>query len=585
MKLKTSTGALVAVGLVLSACVDKDYDLSKDIDMNVTVGGNITIPASSTEKYTLPQILDLNENSVIVPNGHLYGLSEGDYVLVKEGNTSPSYFDIDKVYIKDVTAEDTRIEADIVGTGVPTSSINIQITDLTNKIEFREDNIDRQIVSLKKIEGEVDFTFSLGFESTSNNIGNITINRGFSISFPKEWILTDKSVGMPVTLRDNNTLVFTSDKTIAPNSSADLKFYVSAIDLTKAPQGQGLYEPGHLYVNGAIVSQGEITLSNGTLAAGQSAKVTVKATPIVGDAVIDSFTGIVNPDINIDPTSFEITDVPDFLKEPGNNLDIENPAIYLTINNTSPAEVELNATLTSKFSNGDTDATVKVGKLNGTTPIIVKGNSVTRLCLSRTGKGTLPGVTNIKVANLGDLLSAIPERIEMSNIKANVSQTTDYTVKLGTKYGFDLNYEIVIPLAFGPDLKFNYNTTDEGWDEDLDKYNFSQVEAEVNVINTVPLDMVPTVRALDRNGKFINNITATVSGEVKGGTISAPSTSTLTIKLTSTADNIGALDGVQFEFDATATPGLVGTPLNDNQYLQFTNVRLKLYGGVDIDLN
>ncbi len=585
MKFRPSTGVLLTAGLILSACVDNDYDLSKDIDMNVTVGGNITIPASSTEKYTLSQILDLGENSVITPDGQLYGLSQGDYILVKEGNTSPSHFEIDKVYITDVKAEDTHVEADIVGTGNSANSVKLQIKDMINKIEFREDNVDRQIVSLKRIEGEVDFTFSLSFESTSNNIGDITINRGFTISFPQEWILTDKSSGMPVTLRDDNTLIFTGDKTIAPNSSADLKFTVSAIDLTKAPQGQGLYEPGHLYVNGAIVSEGDITLSNGSLAAGQSVKVTVKATPIVGDAVINSFTGIVNPDININSTSFEITDVPDFLKEPGNNLDVENPAIYLTINNTSPAEVELNATLTSKFSNGDADATVKVGSQNGTSPIVVKGNSTTRLCLSRTGEGTLPGVTNVKVANLGDLLSAIPESIEMSDIKASVSQTTDYTVKLGTNYGFELNYEIVVPLAFGPDLKFNYNTTDEGWDEELDKYNFSQVDAEINVINTIPLDMVPTVRALDRRGNVINNITATVTGKVKGGTISAPSTSTLTVKLVSTAENIGDLDGVQFEFDATSTPGLVGTPLNINQYLQFTDIRLKLYGGIDIDLN
>lgn len=40
--------ALSLFGMV--SCVDNDYDLSKDIDMSVTVGGNdLTIPASDTK--------------------------------------------------------------------------------------------------------------------------------------------------------------------------------------------------------------------------------------------------------------------------------------------------------------------------------------------------------------------------------------------------------------------------------------------------------------------------------------------------------------------------------------------------------
>ena len=52
--------ALSLFGMV--SCVDNDYDLSKDIDMSVTVGGNnLTIPASDTKDITLEKIFGLEE--------------------------------------------------------------------------------------------------------------------------------------------------------------------------------------------------------------------------------------------------------------------------------------------------------------------------------------------------------------------------------------------------------------------------------------------------------------------------------------------------------------------------------------------
>ena len=88
--------ALVAVGAV--GCVDHDYDLSEDIDLTISLGGdNLTVPGSSTEQIFLSKILDLNEGSSIkaVEVDGMYGLAKGDYVLLQEGSSSPSYFDVE----------------------------------------------------------------------------------------------------------------------------------------------------------------------------------------------------------------------------------------------------------------------------------------------------------------------------------------------------------------------------------------------------------------------------------------------------------------------------------------------------------
>ena len=45
--------ALSMIGLNSCMKMDETYDLEKDIDMTITVGGNLTIPGSDTEKINV----------------------------------------------------------------------------------------------------------------------------------------------------------------------------------------------------------------------------------------------------------------------------------------------------------------------------------------------------------------------------------------------------------------------------------------------------------------------------------------------------------------------------------------------------
>lgn len=58
--------AMLSASALLTGCVDDDYDLSKDIDKNVTVGGNtLYLPACSTGEITMSRVLDLKDESSI----------------------------------------------------------------------------------------------------------------------------------------------------------------------------------------------------------------------------------------------------------------------------------------------------------------------------------------------------------------------------------------------------------------------------------------------------------------------------------------------------------------------------------------
>lgn len=88
---------MCALGLIgLNSClkVDETYDLDKDFDMTITVGGDLTVPGSSTEKIVLSDLLDLEDNSVIKVNN-----SAGDYYLVQDGETSSTDVKVPEVDI------------------------------------------------------------------------------------------------------------------------------------------------------------------------------------------------------------------------------------------------------------------------------------------------------------------------------------------------------------------------------------------------------------------------------------------------------------------------------------------------------
>ena len=171
-----------------------------------------------------------------------------------------------------------------------------------------------------------------------------------------------------------------------------------------------------------------------------------------------SVIGCVDPQISVNPTSVQISSIPDFLAEQGNNLDLINPQIYLTVHNTSPVSVNVNALLTAYTKTGE-KVSVGVGSDHGTAPITIKGNGYTDICLTRTGTPDKNGSLPVKVERLGELLSSVPERIEISNISAKADQTKEVTFVLGSQsgYEFSTDYEAVVPFKFGKNLRLTYN--------------------------------------------------------------------------------------------------------------------------------
>lgn len=578
-------GVSALLSFAATSCVDEDYDLSKDIDLTINVGGNLTVPSSSTDKYTMAQILDLDEeNSSITSDGQLYGYSAGDYVLVQTGDPTNTHLSIPRQQVKDIKCNSGMNSVSFIGIG-SSKVIDLELGDIVNSISIEDHEIDEEILSISKIVSNIFVNFDITPTSKENISISAFFKPGFTITFPKGWtIAISDPAEAPNYKVEGNVLKVVKNVSVNLGAKYRLPIVVKGVDFSQFPAGQGLYAPGKFRLKDKIISRGPIGVVASQLQAGKEASIQFDVLPSIPTAEILEVTGAVNPKINIKETSFQISDIPEFLKEPGNNLDITNPQLHLTIVNNSPVDIDINGRLIAVEENGERKS-VQIGSKHSTTPIMIAGNSTTEICISRTGDNAAPGALNVVVPGLGDLISTIPDHLEFTDVEAKVPSNKEYTFTLGTDYRLDVDYKAIVPLAFGPELEFTYSTDETEWNEDLDKYSFNEALVTISVENTVPLDMTPNVIALDREGNEIRDITAKVEGFVKAGKQDAPTTAELKVRLTSKASNLGNLDGVRLSFKATCPGSMSGVPLNKSQALRFTDIRIKLIGGVNIDLN
>ncbi|MDE6098249.1 MAG: hypothetical protein K2G24_05115, partial [Muribaculaceae bacterium] len=331
-----------------------------------------------------------------------------------------------------------------------------------------------------------------------------------------------------------------------------------------------------------VNTSGQVSIDSEQLPAGHTANVVMNTVTTPLDARILAVTGIVDPVLDINPAVIQVNDIPDFLASEGNMLDVENPRISFKVYNGSPVGIRLNAVLSAIDRNG-ARRQVGIGDEYGTQPVEVAADRTTEIVVSRRPVA-VSGAVNIVTDRLGELISAIPDCFEFGDIRAQALPDV-VTMALGAQYSYECRYEAVIPLAFGADMRLNYSKDDTGWNEDLHKYNFSEVHVSADIVSTIPMILVPAVKALDGLGNELDDITAEIEGVVAAGTIGRPAVSPVKITLRSDASNLGNLDGVRIMFDGTTDASLIGVNLNRAQSLEFENIIIKIAGGLTVDLN
>ncbi len=268
-----TTGTIPKVLLCLSflipgySCIDKKYDLSKDISTTIGIGGELSFPLGETETKLLSDLLKPEDIEDLTTNDDLYGIHKNenvtadiptfDPVSINAINTS-SDFDIsfEKLSIDPITIEETAPDVSLEKQSIDkpeidesfsgTVSANMSIPIMTNipngsltlpDIPFSIDNSQTsfdiengscpvevsKISNIKFSEASIQIKIDLDPLKTQLNLSSASITfDNFKITFPNTFVISRQSKGqilgghildvsnVPFTLTDN-TITFYLD--------------------------------------------------------------------------------------------------------------------------------------------------------------------------------------------------------------------------------------------------------------------------------------------------------------------------------------------------------------------------------------
>lgn len=584
-KMSPLWGFLLSFPLWMVSCVDNKYDLDKDIDMTINVGGEyLTIPAGSTDTTFLSKIIEVEEGDILQPDAttRVYHLTKKDDI-----NVEPTT-------VKEVTVGATTTDLESIeivnNTGVSFSEPEVS-ADITTSGDFEAtaNDIDEALKELGSLRAKtpVDLNLTIDFNISG---GNLTFNQvkanKLKLVFP-DYIVFKEDEGI-----QDNELILDEEVLSVNGSSYTRTLKVEGYKFSDAA-GSGMKPnaEGSLTIEGNISMEGDVVTSgiSGTGALALVPKV------VLEEMNINSVTGVIQPNIEAKTTKIELNDLPDFLKDEDTRLDITNPVILLKADNPLETDVEIDAVLTPKKNNVNIEGhEVKIGTGYGQNKVaLIPGTNI--IALSRTGDCSIEGVTeNIKVEDINNLLETIPDDIDV-NLQPIVRNENYYNAELGKEYDLPASYEVDVPLSFEQGLNIVYNDSVQDLNKDLndlDKVSLKNAKIMLSVDNAIPLKLqlkAENVQIKDVYGNELTAMKKTMEEDKQYVTESTdgekPATSELVLSLTS--DDTAFLSKIdRICFKITAVPGsATGVPLKDTQWLKVTSVKLSVPGGVNVDLN
>ena len=534
-----------ALGLIsLNSCqVDDAYDLDKDIDKTITVGGDLTIPGSSTDEMMLKDLLEIEEGSTVTTD------ENGNYMLKQDGGSNSSNIEIPRVSIE-ATSGFTGVDIDGVSNNTG-SSIDIPATNIgideNIAIDINSDGITsvlKELVYVKTNCVNTSVVIDLNKVGTSNVSATMS---DFEVVFPEFMTLETSDSNWEVT--DGRVLKLKNSEGQKFSDNLRVPINITKIDFEKAGAeyifNANAKDNNVIKLNGEIALKGNISLE-GSMGSGASAglRIDVESSEIE----VEEVSAVVDPEIDITIDPVEISDLPDFLNDENAAIELTDPRLFFTVTNPSPIAVKFGATL-KPFKTGTALESVDIKDIE-----IPAGCENYVICI-------------------------IPEKIEVENIVVTVPDSP-ITVQAGKTYEMSTAYEINTPLMFSEGTNIVYTENMDGWGSDLEDVEFNKVEATMSVTNKLPLGVNLTAVAIDNAGNELSNVKVDIDMDIKAG-----ATSDVKFTVSTTNGSIKGLDGLKLTVTAKGSEETKNVSLNENQYIQIQDLKLKLTGGITMDLN
>lgn len=505
---KFVTSSLLA-GLLSSliSCIDAKYDLEKDIDLEITVGGNLSLPIGKTDTIRLSRMID---------EGDVLHVIDGRYVITQEDSISESIDAIEPVIIDDFSPEfDPYVRPFVASTeelpyipGLEMPQIEVVFEANINTTE--QFNVNTELPAEVKDVKSVKITdynhqtlqteLSIDISGMPDFLPRLYL-AGVELEFPE--VLDFGVVESGEIVRDGSS-IFISKVIELNQGSGHIGIPVTVYGLINPN-----IENGSVILTDDIVLRGKVYADKQTIGIEDLENTTVSVQPNLKLSTpqirIAGVAGTIVPNVDIN-TSVSLSDLPDFLKEEGTSLEVKDLSLNLQVQN--PIE----APIFTRFEIKPLDKNGQVVDNNVVTLALkIAGGQKSSFNINRNSPEILSG-------SLTALLNTIPDQIDLKVTEVKVeSETDDQTITLGKEdYTIDIDYDINVPLEFD-NLRIFYNDTIDNLSEDLGDISDKVKHLELNVVvdNAIPLGLNLSITPRDEAGELLTGLSLPENIEIK----------------------------------------------------------------------
>lgn len=497
---KFTVSGLIGLFLTFTSCIDADYDLGKDIDMEVTIGGNLSLPIGKTDTIRLSRMIE---------EGDVLHVIDGKYVITKSDNISEDIDAIDEVvidnfsphfepYIRTFKASSIEELPQIPGLDMPEIEVAFEANINTTEHFDVDTELPSEVQAVKTIK------------ITDNNGKPLQTELTIDISGMPDFLPRIYLAGVELVLpevidfevdeseRDlvkSGSSIFISKTIELVNGSGSVSIPVTIYGFSNPK-----IENGSLILSDEIGLRGEVYADKQSIGLDDLENTTVEVQPHLDLATpqirITEVAGTIVPNVDIN-TSVSLADLPDFLKEEGTSLEVKDLALNLSVQNPIGAPISTRFQIAPLDENGN-----------------VINNNIVSLALKIAGDETSTFHINrnssvIESGSLTSLLSTIPDQIDIKVTEVKIeSETADQTIVLNKgDYNLNVDYDINVPLEFD-NLSIFYNDTIEDIHSDLSDVTdkVKHIELNMQVDNAIPLALNLSVKPYDQNGDPITGL-------------------------------------------------------------------------------
>lgn len=595
---------LALTSLLSAACVNEEYDLEKEIDMNVTVLRDIALPLGSFEKVTLDKLLDFTgetEMLEIDDDGNMAITFADASSKLKQTIMVPDFefYDSFESVRAQVNIGDFNISDEQSSRGLSDNNMDVTqprefLSPLKLEISFIDDNFPKQIKDIGYAEVDAHASMSLAAICDDNDGLDlkVVLAAGTAIEFP-EWVVFGEfpsiftNEGNVFTLKQDIPLQMGTYVSEYPHT---LDFHVAGLDASKLPQGQGIRPDGTLMMEDYITIHGLAYLDVSELGTVNPVMISpvISAYFEFSDIDIDSIEVLFGDDIDIDlisglsPVTFNA--LPDFLSSKNVVLDLADIRLDIDFENASPFAGTLSAVIESS-----TDDKLIAQKAFGPVSFDAAAGGVPAQMRWSFSEGTIVppyGYIQYDVPGLTELIDCVPKYLSIKEFSYNLEKEFVKIVP-GDRYVLSEQYAVYAPIAFGPQFRLPYTYTIEDIDFSFSALSIPSARLELQVESTIPLDFAAEAKILGYDSEIVEGIELNIldGAVLKAGTLENPVTSNLSIELTNTGSKGFSFDALELYLNASAPSEGGVHALNVNQGLHVKSIVIRVPDGISMDPN